>query len=97
VHPPGVREAGGRVFPTAPPVGLSPTVGWVKARGRAASAARPLDRVRSGSGYADFVSQKTLESSSIESSSFWPCAGSSDRFASPASLVAFQNSSCSCG
>ena len=45
----------------------------------------------------DLVSQKIFPISSIASSSFWPCAGSSDFFASPASFVAFQNMSCSSG
>ncbi len=43
------------------------------------------------------VSQKILPISSIESSSFWPCAGSCAFLARPASFVAFQNSSWSCG
>ena len=41
----------------------------------------------------DFVSQKTFAISSMLSRSCWPCAGSRDFFAFPASFVAFQNSS----
>jgi len=97
VHPSWVRDAGGRVFPTAPPVGLS--LWWVGERwGRAASAARP-PRTLEGAlgGYADLVSQKIFDSSSMASRSFCPWAGSSDDFALPASFVALQNSSWSCG
>ena len=43
------------------------------------------------------VSQKILSISAMASRSFWPCAGSSLFLASPASLVAFQNVSWSCG
>ncbi len=43
------------------------------------------------------MAQKTFATSSTASSSFWPCAGSSDLFAFPASFVAFQNSSWSYG
>src|SRR5581483_3040789 len=46
---------------------------------------------------AAFVSQKIFAISSIASRSFWPWAGSSDFLAAPASFVAFQNSSWSCG
>src|SRR4029453_4544107 len=53
-------------------------------------------RVRNHAAYA-LVSQKILATSSIASSSFWPCAGSCAFLARPASLVAFQNSSWSCG
>jgi hypothetical protein len=92
-----VRVAGGRVFPTAPPVGLSyGGVGEGGAPGRL-GAPRPPRSFAEERGYAAFVSQKIFEISSIWSSSFWPCAGSCDFFASPASFVAFQNSSCSCG
>ena len=45
----------------------------------------------------DLVSQKILPSSSIASRSCWPCAGSVDFLASPASFVAFQNLSCRSG
>src|SRR5439155_11117058 len=57
---------------------------------------RRTRRLKDGASYF-FVSQKILSISPIRSSNFWPCPGSVDFFASPASLVAFQNRSCSCG
>ena len=57
-------------------------------------AAAPSGRIAANQA---FVSQKILAISSIESSSFCPWSGSCDFLAVPASLVAFQNSSCSCG
>src|SRR6266508_259975 len=54
------------------------------------------ERTVSGN-YAFLVSQKMVSISAMESSSCWPWAGSTERLASPAAFVAFQNRSWSCG
>jgi hypothetical protein len=77
----GASERVGRGVPTAPPACRT-----TKAGPHEGPAFDAIDDY-------DFESQKIFATSSTASRSFWPWAGSFDFLESPASFVAFQNSS----